>query len=551
MVSEGRDFYEKKIETSLSLMATKLKCENSCGKAAYNKTAEAVMCGLLNKMYGYQFQNTNTEGRPNFPGIDLISSNRWTGVQITTQNTLKKVDKTLKTVRENEECSSIKHLIILILTFDSPTQTMKERKADRWFNGAEDIWTLRTIMNILQDSETSSEKLQEIAAYLAMEIGGGVVDPEPAAIDGEIESLVREPVSSLDTQVQKENVIHGIPRRFVILTAILLCVMIAIWSICSNTPKYVVSSPESRDLIQWRSIEDILCDGNLEKTAIPLSVYNPSLNDGGHWNSNKIHSASYPFTVQCSQIPVNPIAAFFAIRKDYFEQVTTSFDINIEDVAMETEYYDRWCEYFYRMPDGPVKEWEWSEAGVNAFLSDMLVLASKFDDGFDLDDRFLSVIHSGEETAVHFSPEEQCYYVYFIYYGDCTSHVVSMYFRADQESGTRIDDVEFQFLNMDYTIKGGMGFSLAERVMTNTNREQMLSMIVSAEHLLTGSSGLEESIREWNVITSEFVVPAEYQVEDYRVTIQHNGYFATTRYDEELAAESCELLTYSIHRSVS
>ena len=178
MVYEGRDFYEKKIETLLCIMVEKLKCENGCGKAAYNKTAETIMCGLLNKMYSYGFWNANTAGRQNFPGIDLISSDRQLGVQITTENSLAKVDHTLQMVSEHEECGSIRRLIILILTFDKPKATMTARKAERWFNGAEDIWTLRKIVTDLQSEATDVMKLKEIAGFLEREIGGVTSEPE-------------------------------------------------------------------------------------------------------------------------------------------------------------------------------------------------------------------------------------------------------------------------------------------------------------------------------------------------------------------------------------
>ena len=556
MITEGRDFYEKRIEHALSMMATKLQSENACGKTAYNKTAETIMCGLLNRVYGYQFENANTDGRPNFPGIDLISKNKRTGVQITTQNTLKKLDDTLKKVQESKECSSIDWLIHLILTFDSPTPAMKKRKLDSMFNGTEDIWTLRTITNILLSPTVKVDELQEIVEYLEAEIGGHEALPKPDFVDEETESTDREvPVperkTPQDPQVQKKPVSRAVRYHYAMLAATILCIVIAIWSISTALPKYKVSSPESRELMQWESVEDILCGGNLEKTTVPLSVYNSALNDGGHWNSNKIYSVSYPFAVQCSQLPVNPIAAFFSIRKEFYDQYVTSFYINLRDVGIETEYYERWRTYFSRMPDTLEKEWEWSESGVNEFLSNVLVLASKFDDGFDLDDQLLSRIHSREETVVHFSSKEQCYYVYFIYYGDCTSHLVCMYVRPDRESGTRIAEVEFQFLNMDYTIKGGMGFSLAERMLTNTIREQMMSIIAGTEYLLTGTSGLEDAILDWNAFDEEFVVPSEYWSGDYRVTIQHNSYYADTRYDEELSAESCELLTYRICSTVS
>ena len=66
MLTEGRDFYEKRIETLLCIMVEKLKCENSCGKTSYNKTAETIMCGLLNKIYNYRFRNANTDGKQHF-----------------------------------------------------------------------------------------------------------------------------------------------------------------------------------------------------------------------------------------------------------------------------------------------------------------------------------------------------------------------------------------------------------------------------------------------------------------------------------------------------
>lgn len=557
MFSEGRDIYEKKIETLLSILAVKLKCENNNGKQAYNKTAESIMCGLLNMMYGFRLE---VEDRPNFPGIDLSDQKHRVGIQITTQNSLEKVRNTLEKVKNSAECSSISRLIILVLTFEKPSESMKKLEADRWFVGSKDIWTLNTIVNDLQ--RENSDTLKGIVEYLEKEIGSWETPQLSKTPDHDDEQMkqaeeavgqhsVRDIAPTPQEQPQKEpSQPKPAKRLWKAGLVALLGIIIAVWALCSP-PRYEVSSPESRELLMWEQVEDILCDGSLEKTAIPLSVYDSGLNSSGSLGSIKTYSYSYPFAIQCAQIPVDPICAFRAIGKEYFTQDTTGFALGTG--GPNDWYSDVWSDYLFRIPYGPASEWEWSESGVEAFLGDMLALAGKCNDRFDFDDRFLSAIHGSQEAAVHFSDEDQCYYVSFIYYGDYTCHAVSMYFYPDQESGTRISDVEFQFLNTEYFVAGGAGSSISWREIVNGNEAQIIAMIVSTEYLLTGCSGLEEDLLEWDENDDILIIPTKYWMGDHQAAILAHSYETTIMYDETAGAvtEDCELITYRLNRIAS
>lgn len=538
MISPGRDIFEKKIENSLCFMERKLKCENRSGKQAYNKTAETIMCGLLNMMYGYVFENVNTEGKPNFPGIDLYDRKHRVGVQVTTQNTVAKVDQTLKRVMDNEECSSISRLIILVLTLDDPTPAMKKRKVDRWFKGEEDIWTLHKIKTELFSERTDTLKLKAIAEYLEKEIGG----EEDLTAAPSVTEKSEEPAEK-----EQEPVPDPVPKEKIRIAAVLIA-LILVFAVGAcmllREPVYEVSSPESGELLLWKPVEEILCSGQLTETAVPLSSYDSRLNRGGNVHSTKGLSVSYPFAVQSAQLPFNPVSAFNALRNDYFVPRTESFIVKVEEPYI-------WEDYLNRMPYDPTTEWEWSESGVKAFLCDVLAMASKCDDNFDLDDRFLSAIHSSQEDVVHFSAADHCYYVYFIYYGDNSSHVVSMYFHANEADKTRISDVEIQFLNSRYCIYGGAGGTYSIKNMANCNKAQALAMIMSVEHLLTGSCGVDTIDSLDYLVDDELVVSPEYGLGDYRVSMMMQGYRSTAVYDvhDSEYREACDLLTYRISRS--
>ena len=104
----------KVVENSskLSEYFAKMKCEveHEVLKGYYNinKKMEDIVCQLLNLAFGYNLYNKNTE-RPNFPAIDLADDARRVCVQVTFDNSLSKINKTIETFVGTREKLSEKY----------------------------------------------------------------------------------------------------------------------------------------------------------------------------------------------------------------------------------------------------------------------------------------------------------------------------------------------------------------------------------------------------------------------------------------------------------
>lgn len=79
---------------------------------------------------------------------------------------------------------------------------------------------------------------------------------------------------------------------------------------------------------------------------------------------------------------------------------------------------------------------------------------------------------------------------------------------------------------------------------------QTASLIMSIEHLLTGASRFDDDIREIEIDTREILIPLDYSLGDYRVSIMQHSYESDVAgYDENgYQVEQCELMTYRIHK---
>ena len=549
MDHKGREFYLQRISEMLSKMVAKLTDENRRGINGYNKVVENIMCGLLNRMYHYDFANTNTCGKANYPGIDLLDPVRRVGVQVTSQNTLGKVKDTLEKVQRHSECAPIAHLIMMIITFKDPTDGMRNQNDGRLFRGAEDIWNLNKLMVELENEQMYNiESVIEIANYLEKEVGSPASDPVTDPAQNPVPDSVHHEISKRTGSGNRntKDVVW-----FVGVLALIVAV-IAIWA-GVRIPQIPQNNVEgTEDLLMWDAVTETLRKEKLTKTTIPLSDYESGLNVHGNLGSASDRSVSYSFTLCCANTATNPIAAFNAVRSEWF--VSRNMSAEIFELPLTNDFDSQdpyaWKEYLDKIPEPQSEGWEWSETGVEAFLCDVLAVAGKCEDNLDFDDKFLSALHRSEEPVVHYSAADQCYYTYFIYYGDYTSHLICMYFHADKENSTQISDVEFQMLNMSYYYSGGLGFSGSQAEINNGCKAQVASLIMSIEHLLAGSSVFDSKIDKINSDSREMMIPLDYSVGDYQVAIMQNSYEGSAVGTDSVGdnVERCELITYRIHK---
>lgn len=97
----------------------------SCGKTGNldtNKAAEGFVAPLLNAIFGWDLELV---GNVNYPGIDLVDNNQKIGVQVSSDQSSEKVNKTLRVVAESDLRQSIKSLHFFFLQPKQKTYTVK------------------------------------------------------------------------------------------------------------------------------------------------------------------------------------------------------------------------------------------------------------------------------------------------------------------------------------------------------------------------------------------------------------------------------------------
>ena len=124
---EGRkEYFLKNINDLLSVLEVNLRKNGKDHFFDLHTGAEDPICGLLNRIFGYELVNKNHE-KMNFPGIDLADSKRRVAVQVTSDGDCNKVKDTLKVFDRPAIRQAFDRIIVVIMgrkpnyrtTFDS------------------------------------------------------------------------------------------------------------------------------------------------------------------------------------------------------------------------------------------------------------------------------------------------------------------------------------------------------------------------------------------------------------------------------------------------
>lgn len=177
--SAGRMECVSGISTMLSALAANIKINSKSNRNDLAVISEHTICGLLNRMYGWHLRNANTPKHPNFPSVDLVDEEAGVAIQVTVDNSVKKVDHTLEKFREYKLNRTFNRLILMVITIDEPTAAMKNRE-DGCFYGLRDIWNITTLTKEIEQ-EKDVGKLRNIAEYLEKELGYGFAKKENKA----------------------------------------------------------------------------------------------------------------------------------------------------------------------------------------------------------------------------------------------------------------------------------------------------------------------------------------------------------------------------------
>ena len=164
---EGRPVLIEKINNELGAFHASVQAAIRNNLPSYNVVAETVLAGLLNRIHGWNLVNANAITR-NSAGVDLIDTTNRISVQVTSTNTLQKLDHTLEQFEGKKLDADYDRLIHLVISTDNPTATMKQRTRSKWFSGSNDLWNIPELLAQIQTVNIG--KMEIIADYLNREV---------------------------------------------------------------------------------------------------------------------------------------------------------------------------------------------------------------------------------------------------------------------------------------------------------------------------------------------------------------------------------------------
>jgi len=159
--------YYSNINDKLSWYVTIIENDNANGYQDVNHDAENIFCFILNVIYDYELENLN-EKQINFPGIDLGDYKNRISVQVTSDNSRKKIKDTLETFLRKDYINLFDRLIILIIG-KKLKYSPDFNSGSLSFNPKKDIIGLKELM--VEINKLSEEKLKKISDYIDHSIG--------------------------------------------------------------------------------------------------------------------------------------------------------------------------------------------------------------------------------------------------------------------------------------------------------------------------------------------------------------------------------------------
>ncbi|GEM_PF-549100 len=146
----------------LGWLKSYIELNNSLNFNDINIVSEDFFCFLMNSIYDYKLVNLNNE-KLNFPGIDLGDTSQRISVQVTSDRTRKKVEKTIETFIKNDYIQKFDRLIFLILGQKSNfTKPFNAGKLS--FDSKKDVIDIEHLL--LDINKLDDSKIQEINIYI-------------------------------------------------------------------------------------------------------------------------------------------------------------------------------------------------------------------------------------------------------------------------------------------------------------------------------------------------------------------------------------------------
>ena len=329
-----------------------------------------------------------------------------------------------------------------------------------------------------------------------------------------------------------------------ILSMILSAALLLSCCGCTVLPELI---PAQEYLGQQAAVEEALSAASLTKTGGVAYMTNGDPDHSAHLFSRKEASISYPFVKACEKLESNPIAAFFALKN------AELFLLEYESTDTVYAYLDSVSSYnaVSEIAERPaMKNVKCYLSGRDEalFLRDVMETSAKTEDGIDLEEKILNLNNS----ALHYSQQEQISYAYYVYETDLFANVLCVYIHHDDQ-GRQITDVEFQMLIMDYSESRQDAEYDSDNFYPCVNSMiQMMSLIDAIEMNLTGTSVFHQyTPHSWsNMSGGHLSIPASYTIGEYNITVSEKDYSsgAMGHGTGGVRRENVQLINYSISK---
>lgn len=258
----SKDVYLKEVAGGLALLSKEVTILNAVNLYDINIVAEDFFPGLLNLIYGYKLKNANHLEK-NAPAIDLFDKKNSIVVQVTSDNSSKKINHTIDEFNKNEYYKTYHRLIVVILTNKKKYSTEFNTGGKFVFDKTKDIWDVKDIMKDIRKLGTN--QIKEISSYLSKELCDkyyAVKKTQASEIDTIIDlieyiSQHRKVKKNQDTEVDPEYKIYKRFREFADKLIMEYTTLYAIYGDALDVVNDTLGIDEAQDIIIMFYLQDI------------------------------------------------------------------------------------------------------------------------------------------------------------------------------------------------------------------------------------------------------------------------------------------------------
>lgn len=258
----SKETYLKEVASGLALLSKEVTILNAVSLYDINIVAEDFFPGLLNLVYGYKLENANYLEK-NAPAIDLFDKINKIAIQVTSDNSGKKINHTIEEFNEREYYKIYDRLVILILTQKKRYTTEFNTDGKFVFDKARDIWDVEDIMKDIR--ELNTEQIKEISSYLSAELCDKcheVKKTQASEIDTIIDlieyiSRHRNVKKSQDTEIDPEYKIYKRFREFADKLIMEYTTLFTIYGEALDVVNDTLGIDEAQDIIIMFYLQDI------------------------------------------------------------------------------------------------------------------------------------------------------------------------------------------------------------------------------------------------------------------------------------------------------